>query len=278
MGKLELSQVVLRRMKEEDINIVKELIKEGSHGSENRLILYLLTRPLALLLLAIASSILRCLLHSFILALVLPVFVVIIYLKLTIPRTLGILGTSKHYWDYIGSSYRGPGDCMMENPCAQRKEGKTGTRMKAQDKGKCRQRGKSTEMDAREREAGEVWLAVLDGEIIGCIALEGRLSEDICRVCRLVVQCWYRKEGLGRLLVESVERQEKALGRSRMCAHVPVASKVAMAFFQKLGYCKKEDLTEGELEGDKLGEMVEERSWMGFPVNRVFVKDLCGKE
>nr|XP_023671226.1 N-acetyltransferase 14 [Paramormyrops kingsleyae]XP_023671227.1 N-acetyltransferase 14 [Paramormyrops kingsleyae] len=277
MGKLELSQVALRRMKEEDINIVKELIKEGSQGSENRLILYLLTRPLALLLLAIASSVLRCLLHSFILALVLPVFAVIIYLKLTIPRTLGILGTSKPYWDYIGSSYRGPGDCTMENPYVQRKEGNVGTSTKAQDKGRC-QKGKSREMDAREREAGEVWLAVLDGEIIGCIALEGGLSEDICRICRLVVQCWYRKEGLGRLLVESVERQEKALGRNRVCAHVPIASKVAMAFFQKLGYCRKEDLTEGELEGDKLGEIVEERSWMGFPVNRVFVKDLFGKE
>ncbi|XP_018591649.1 putative N-acetyltransferase 14 [Scleropages formosus] len=286
MVKVDLSQVVLRRMKEDDIETVKELIKEGSRGSENRLILHLLTRPLGLLLLAVVSSVLRCILHNFIFALVLPVFVVIIYLKLTIPRSVGILGTSKPYWDYVGSCYKGPRDCIMENPYSQgtRRGSGPGTNIDSgksksaelQEKTRRRQKDKARQMEEREWEAGEVWLAVLDGEIVGCISLEGGLSEKVCRICRLVVQCWYRREGLGRLLVESVERREKGLGRKKVYAHVSIASKVGEAFFCSLGYHKKGVLQEGGMEEDEMEEeeVVEEKGWMGFQVNKVFVKNL----
>ncbi|KAJ8355009.1 hypothetical protein SKAU_G00225760 [Synaphobranchus kaupii] len=282
MVKLDLGEVVIRRMKEEDIETVKELIKEGAQGSENRLILHLLTRPLALLLLAIISSFLRFVLHSFIMALILPVFVVIIYLKLTIPRSVGILGTRKPYWDYMGTSHRGARDCTLENPYAKGAGGKSAASTdenkakvtEAQDKGRRRQKEKARERE--EREAGEVWLADLDGEIVGCVSRERARREGDSRVCRLVVQCWYRREGLGALLVQCLERREKEMGARRVYAHVPGPSKTGEAFFKKLCYHKQEEMMKREEDEDELQQEEEEgeRGWLGFLVNKVYVKDL----
>ncbi|GLD63758.1 N-acetyltransferase 14 [Lates japonicus] len=58
----------------------------------------------------------RCLVHSFILALAIPVFLLIIFLKITMPRSTGVLGSSRPYWDYVGSSYRGTQDEALQNP------------------------------------------------------------------------------------------------------------------------------------------------------------------
>ncbi|KAI1885826.1 hypothetical protein AGOR_G00207780 [Albula goreensis] len=267
MVRLDLAEVVIRRMKEEDIEAVKELIKEGARGSENRLILYLLTRPVALLLLAIISSVLRFLLHSFVMALILPVFIVIIYLKLTIPRSVGILGTRMPYWDYVGTSHQGAQDCTLENPYAKSKA----KAAEPQEKGRRRQKDK-----AREREVGEVWLADLDGEIVGCVSREEGRREGHSRICRLVVQCWYRREGLGKLLVECLERREREMGTRRVHAHVPAPSKIGEAFFQKMGYWKQGEMPEAEEDEDELSkeEEEEDRGWLGFQVNKLYVKDL----
>lgn len=91
-------------------------LQEGCEGTENRLILHILTRPLCLFILAVFSSILRCLVHSFILALAIPVFLLIVFLKITMPRSTGVLGSSRPYWDYVGSSYRGTQDETLQNP------------------------------------------------------------------------------------------------------------------------------------------------------------------
>lgn len=91
-------------------------LQDGCEGTENRLILHILTRPLCLFILAVFSSILRCLVHSFILALAIPVFLLIVYLKITMPRSTGVLGSSRPYWDYVGSSYRGTQDETLQNP------------------------------------------------------------------------------------------------------------------------------------------------------------------
>ena len=91
-------------------------LQEGCEGTENRLILHILTRPLCLFILAVLSSILRCLVHSFILALAIPVFLLIVFLKITMPRSTGVLGSSRPYWDYVGSSYRGTQDETLQNP------------------------------------------------------------------------------------------------------------------------------------------------------------------
>lgn len=131
-------------MKEGDIEVVKALVKvcrrllhvggsgfppqtvtllmfllslqEGCEGSENRLILHILTRPLCLFILAVCSSMLRCLVHSFILALAIPVFLLIVFLKITMPRSTGVLGSSRPSWDYVGSCCRETQDEVLHNP------------------------------------------------------------------------------------------------------------------------------------------------------------------
>lgn len=65
---------------------------------------------------AVLSSILRCFVHSFVLALAIPVFLLIVFLKLTMPRSTGVLGSSRPSWDYVGSSYRGTQDETLQNP------------------------------------------------------------------------------------------------------------------------------------------------------------------
>ncbi|XP_056619405.1 probable N-acetyltransferase 14 isoform X2 [Triplophysa dalaica] len=280
MGRLDLGDVVLRRMEEKDIESVKNLVKEGCEGTENRLILHLLTRPLALLMLATLSSILRFVLHSFVLAFIIPVFVLIIYLKITIPRSVGILGSSKPYWDYVGSSYQADTEPVLPNPHSERakqtpNQEKTRRRKKGKEKEKITEREQVDEDDLKERArvAGEIWAAESDGEIMGCVARDGWSRDGVCRICRLVVQCWYRREGLGRLLVQGLESKVKQSGIYRVYAHVPFPSKVGETFFRRLGY-RLQGETSG-IEGEEEDDYEEpEKGWMGFPLTKVFVKDL----
>lgn len=280
MGRLDLGDVVLRRMQEKDIEAVKILIKEGCEGTENRLILHLLTRPAALLMLATLSSILRFVLHSFIIALVIPVFLLIIYLKLTIPRSVGILGSSRPYWDYVGSSYHADTEPELPNPYAGRtkpsaNQEKTRRRKKAKKKEKTNEREQVDEDEIKERAkvAGEVWVADCDGEIMGCVARDGWSRYGVCRICRLVVQSWYRREGLGRLLVQGLESKVRQSGICRVYAHVPFPSKMGEVFFRRLGY-RLQGETGGTEEEEEDEYEEPEKGWLGFPLTKVFVKDL----
>ncbi|KAM8734879.1 putative N-acetyltransferase 14 [Acanthopagrus schlegelii] len=276
MVKLELDQVVMRRMKEDDIEVVKALIKEGSEGTENRLILHILTRPLCLFILAVLSSILRCLVHSFILALAIPVFLLIVFLKITMPRSTGVLGSSRPYWDYVGSSYRGTQDETLQNPYC-RISGKTPVtkRPKRRISSKEKDKEVSTEKITPEREqtAGQVWLAECDFDIIGCIFRENESRAGIRRICRVVTGCWYRREGLGRLLVQSLEQRERKTGAHRVYAHVPFPSKVGEVFFRKLGYRLLGEGTNNEDDEERNLE-TPERGFLGYPLTKVFYKDL----
>lgn len=278
MVKMELGQVVIRRMKEEDIELVKELIKEGCQGTENRLLLHLLTRPLCLLLLATISSVLRCLLHSFLLAMMIPVFLLIVYLKITMPRSIGVLGTSQSCWDYVGSSYRGEQDTSLPNiysrisgkPLANKKVKRRKSKSKSKEE---TESGESIDPE-RERVAGHVWLADWDGELVGCAFREAERRHGIRRICRVVVGCWYRREGLGRLIVQSLEQRERETGGRRIYAHVPYPSKMAEAFFRKLGYRLQGEGTYGEEEEEEEKLEKPETGLFGFQVTKVFFKDL----
>ncbi|XP_029359968.1 putative N-acetyltransferase 14 [Echeneis naucrates] len=276
MVRLELDQVVMRRMKEEDIEMIKALIKEGCEGTENRLILHILTRPLCLFILAVFSSILRCLVHSFILALAIPVFLLIIFLKITMPRSTGVLGSSRPYWDYIGSSHRGTEEETLQNPYC-RISGKTPItkRPRCRISSKDKNKDVSTEKITPEREqaAGQVWVAECEGEVVGCIFCEPERRPGIRRICRLVTSSWYRRDGLARLFVQSLEQREREMGAHRIYAHVPYPSKVGAAFFTKLGYRQQgEGADEDNDEETKLE--TPERGFLGYPLNKVFYKDL----
>ncbi|XP_053737271.1 probable N-acetyltransferase 14 [Synchiropus splendidus] len=275
MVRLELDQVVMRRMKEDDIEMVKQLIKEGCEGTENRLILHILTRPLCLFILAVCSSILRCLVHSFILALAIPVFLLIIFLKITMPRSTGVLGSSRPYWDYVGSSFRGAQDEVLENPYC-RISGKTAmtkkTRRKVRPKESDKEASPEKITPEREQAAGQVWVADCDGEVLACMFRESEHRAGERRVCRVVVGSWYRREGLGRLLVQSLEKKERGSGARRLYAHVPFPSKVGEVFFKKLGY---KQLGETSTEEDEEVTLeTPDRGFLSYPLTKVFYKDL----
>lgn len=271
-----MDQVVMRRMKEDDIEIVKALIKEGCEGTENRLILHILTRPLCLFILAVFSSILRCLVHSFIMALAIPVFLLIVFLKLTMPRSTGVLGSSRPYWDYVGSSFRGTQDETLQNPFC-RISGKTPVTKKSRRSIGPKEKDKDTSTEKitpeREEEAGQVWVADCDGDILGCVFRESKQRAGIRRICRLVTGSWYRREGLGRLLIQSLEQRERETGAHRVYAHVPYPSKVGEAFFRKLGYQQLGEGTDEDEDGERKLE-TPERGFLGYSLTKVFYKDL----
>lgn len=84
---------------------------------------------------------------------------------------------------------------------------------------------------------------------------------------------WYRREGLGRLLIQSLEQRERETGAHRVYAHVPYPSKVGEAFFRKVGYRQLGEGTDEEDE-DEMRKETPERGFMGYPLTRVFYKDL----
>ena len=112
-----------------------------------------------------------------------------------------------------------------------------------------------------------------DGEIQACIFRESEKRPGIRRICRVVVSSWYRREGMGRLLVQSLEKKERETGAHRVYAHVPYPSKVGELFFRKLGYrLLGQDPSE---EDDKdINLETPDKGFLGHPLTKVFYKDL----
>lgn len=225
------------------------------------------------------------------------------------PRSTGVLGSSRPYWDYVGSSYRGTQDETLQNPYC-RISGKTPVMKRVSLQcflGSCcfilvtkccshiilfswtqpRRRISPKEKDKevttekitpeREQTAGQVWLAECDFDIIGCIFRENESRAGIRRICRVVTGCWYRREGLGRLLVQSLEQRERETGAHRVYAHVPFPSKVGEVFFRKLGYQLLGEGTNNEDDEERNLE-APERGFLGYPLTKVFYKDLWWRD
>ncbi|KAM4703599.1 putative N-acetyltransferase 14 [Rhinophrynus dorsalis] len=87
MPSIDEAQLSVREMREDEAQMVLEMLKDGFKDTENRLILYILTRPMTLLLMAVASSALRFFLNSFIAALLIPVLLAVVALKLMLWRS-----------------------------------------------------------------------------------------------------------------------------------------------------------------------------------------------
>ncbi|KAK6468635.1 N-acetyltransferase 14 [Huso huso] len=104
MPTLDLSTVLVREMREDEAEFVTELLKDCFRGSENRLVLYLLTRPCSLLLLAVGSSALRFVFNSFMAALVVPVLLALCFLKLSCRGAGGLRDASYYRQGAAGSS------------------------------------------------------------------------------------------------------------------------------------------------------------------------------
>ncbi|XP_005990463.1 probable N-acetyltransferase 14 [Latimeria chalumnae] len=206
MTKVDYSKLSVREMKEDESEIVLEILKDGFRDTENRLILYILTRPLALLILAVVSSGLRFILNSFILALLVPVLLAIVVLKFILWRSPDLKQLYSHY----SSSGR------------------------------------------------KIWVAVYDHEdICGCVALEPMNDGETVQLKRMSVIRWYRRCGVGRVLLEFFECHARLRGFQRVVLYTSVVSKAAVAFYKSCGYTETDGM-----------------HWLGYTVAHKFSKDL----
>jgi ribosomal protein S18 acetylase RimI-like enzyme len=86
-----------------------------------------------------------------------------------------------------------------------------------------------------EKPGGRLYLAKVEGEIAGCIALRG-LEDGRCEMKRLYVRPRYRALGLGRALAERVIRDARAIGYREMVLDTLTQMAGAQALYEKLGF------------------------------------------
>lgn len=91
-------------------------------------------------------------------------------------------------------------------------------------------------MKAREYyDAGGLFVAEEDGEIVGCVAYEP-WGEGRCRMKRLYVLEDFRGQGVGRALAELVMAESKKAGFKEMCLDTTQGMKEARALYSSLGF------------------------------------------
>jgi GNAT superfamily N-acetyltransferase len=83
--------------------------------------------------------------------------------------------------------------------------------------------------------AGAVFLAVKDGELMGCVALRPIGNGD-CERKRLFVRAAARGGKLGRRLAERVGRQAREAGYRRICLDTVESMRAARALYESLGF------------------------------------------
>ena len=81
---------------------------------------------------------------------------------------------------------------------------------------------------------GGAGLAIVDGQIIGCVLFEP--EDDHIYLGRLAVLPAYRQNGIGSKLMAHAESQARKLGYARVRLGVRLVLKENQAYFQNLGY------------------------------------------
>ena len=84
---------------------------------------------------------------------------------------------------------------------------------------------------------GRLLLATVLGQPAGCVGLRPFLLEGVCEMKRLFVRPTFRGGKVGRLLVEQVLQDAKALGyRSIRLDTYPVTMQAAIAMYRRFGF------------------------------------------
>lgn len=84
---------------------------------------------------------------------------------------------------------------------------------------------------------GGVWLAEVDGELAGCVALRP-LSDELAEVKRLYVRPAFRGAGVGRALAERVLQVAAGKGYRGVCLDTLPSMLGAIRLYQTLGFAE----------------------------------------
>jgi GNAT superfamily N-acetyltransferase len=87
--------------------------------------------------------------------------------------------------------------------------------------------------------AGSLLLALVDGDVAGCVAmrpLPGEVDPEGCEMKRLYVRRAYRRFGLGRLLAEQLIAHAREAGHSRMYLDTLDDMEAARGLYAELGF------------------------------------------
>jgi putative acetyltransferase len=86
---------------------------------------------------------------------------------------------------------------------------------------------------------GGIWLAEIDGDVAGCIALR-QFTHDCAEMKRLYVRPKFRGRGVGRKLVERVLAVAAGKSYSRVCFDTLPSMTGAIALYKLLGFTEIE--------------------------------------
>lgn len=93
---------------------------------------------------------------------------------------------------------------------------------------------------------GAIYILVVDGEDIGCIALR-KIDDMVCEVKRVFLQMAYRGKGLGRLMMEQVIDDARQAGYREMVLDTLPIMTGACGLYDRMGFVPTEKYNDNPL-------------------------------
>lgn len=95
---------------------------------------------------------------------------------------------------------------------------------------------------------GSLWLALTNGEAVGCVAVRTQ-SGTTCEMKRLYVKPEYRGTHLGRRLAKTALRKAQQLGYARMVLDTLPSMTEAQALYESLGFREVDGYYQNPVQG-----------------------------